>query len=286
MSFSIIYQPEVIERKGKYMTAIIGFIGAGNITGAIVEGVGKSGVYSANQIGLFDISEKVLSEYAAKGYTTYKSIEDLIKGVSVVVVAVTPQVIGSIISQIKSAASPETVFLSVAAGISNQWYQERLGRECKVVRCMPTLTAQAGLGAFAVTRAGAVSDGDYQEIERLLTSCGIVEEIPENLMCQVVPINGSAPGYFYHMTRVAVAEAVRLGLDKNTALRLFAQTMKGSAETLLNSGLTPEELEGKLRLPGGTTVAALEKMEELGFDRCIEEGIRACADRCDELGKL
>ena len=268
------------------MTAVIGFIGAGNITRAIVEGAGKGGTYSTGQIGIFDISEKVLNDFAAKGYTVYKSIEELVKGVSVVVVAVTPQVIGSIIPQIKSAVSSETVFLSLAAGISNHWYQQRLGQECKVVRCMPTLTAQAGIGAFAVTRANTVSDGDYQEIERFLTSCGIVEEIPESLMCQVVPINGSAPGYFYHMTRVVVAEAVRMGLDQNTALRLFAQTMKGSAEMLLSSGLGPEELEGKLRLPGGTTLAALDKMEALGFDQCLVEGIRACASRCEELGKL
>lgn len=268
------------------MTVLIGFIGGGNITRAIVEGVEKSGGYAANQIGVFDISEKVLNDFAARGYTAYNSIEGLVKASKIVVVAVTPQVVGSIAPQIKGAASPDTVFLSVAAGISNQWYQERLGQECKVVRCMPTLTAQAGLGAFAVTRADTVSDEDYQEIERFLTSCGIVEEIPESLMCQVVPINGSAPGYFYHMARVVVAEAERLGLGQNTALRLFAQTMKGSAEMLLHSGLTPEELEGKLRLAGGTTVAALEKMEELGFDRCLEEGIRACFNRCVELGKL
>ena len=268
------------------MAVTIGFIGAGNITRAIVEGVEKSKAYPEEQIGIFDISEKVLLDFAARGYTVYDSIEALVRGAQIVVVAVTPQVIGSVVPQIKSSAAPETVFLSVAAGISNQWYQERLGQNCKVVRCMPTLTAQAGLGAFAVTRAGAVSEADYQEIERFLTSCGIVEEIPEDLMCQVVPINGSAPGYFYHMTRVVVAEAARMGLNQNTALRLFAQTMKGSAETLLNSGLTPEELEGKLRLAGGTTVAALEKMEALGFDQCLEEGIRACFNRCVELGKL
>lgn len=268
------------------MTVTIGFIGAGNITRAIVEGVEKSGVYPAKQIGIYDISEKALNDFVAKGYTAFNSIEELVKEAQVVVVAVTPQVIGSIAPQIKSSATPATVFLSVAAGISIQWFQERLGRDCKVVRCMPTLTAQAGLGAFAVTRADTVTNGDYREIERFLTNCGLVEEIPEDLMCQVVPINGSAPGYFYHMTRVVVAEAVRLGLEQNTALRLFAQTMKGSAETLLNSGLTPEELEGKLRLAGGTTVAALEKMEELGFDRCLEEGVRACYHRCVELGKL
>ena len=268
------------------MCATIGCIGAGNITRAILAGVEKSGLYPAGHIGIFDISEKVRADFAANGYTAYNSIEDLVADSSVVVIAVTPQVVGSIAPQIKKAFSPEKVFLSVAAGISNQWYRERLGENCKVVRCMPTLTAQAGLGAFAVARADTLSDNDCREVDRFLSCCGLVEQIPESLMCEVVPINGSAPAYFYHMTRVVVEEAGRMGLDKNTALRLFAQTMKGSAEMLLNSGLSAEELEEKLRLAGGTTVAALDKMEELGFDRCLREGLKACVDRCVELGKL
>ena len=77
-----------------------------------------------------------------------------------------------------------------------------------------------------------------------------------------------------------------MGMDENTALRLFAQTMKGSAETLLSSGMSAEALENKLRLPGGTTLAALDKMDELGFDTCLKEGVKACVDRCRELGQL
>ena len=105
-------------------------------------------------------------------------------------------------------------------------------------------------------------------------------------MTEVVAFNGSAPGYFYHMANVVVKEALKYGFDENTAARLFAQSMKGSAETILNSGMTIDTLEGKLRLPGGTTIAALDKMEELGFDRCLQEGLKACIDRCRELGKL
>ena len=268
------------------MNIKIGFIGAGNITQAILSGVEKSGVYKASEIGIFDISEKTRENSAAKGYSVFQSIESLVENTEVVVVAVTPQVMDSVAPQIKNGYSESTIILSLAAGISIQWYQEHLNPSCKVVRCMPTLTAQAGMGAFAVSRSASVSADDSEKTDRFLLSCGIIEEIPETLMTEVVPFNGSAPAYFYHMTGVVVKEAVKLGFDENTALRLFAQTMKGSAETLLNSGMSAEELENKLRLPGGTTLAALDKMDELGFDNCLQEGIKACVDRCIELGKL
>lgn len=268
------------------VSVTVGCIGAGNIVKAILSGVEKSGVYYPNQIGIFDVSQKIRDDFMEKGYIIFKSIDALVKEAPFVVVAVTPQVIDSIMHQIKNALSSETVLLSLAAGVSIEWYRDRLGKGCKVIRCMPTLTAQVGLGAFAVSRAETVADDDYKEVDRFLSSCGIVEEIPESLMCEVVPINGSAPAYFYHMASVILEEAVHMGFDKSTALRLFAQTMKGSAEMLLNSGMSVEMLEDKLRLQGGTTLAALNKMDELGFEHCLKEGVKACVSRCKELGQL
>lgn len=268
------------------MNPTVRFIGAGNIVKAMLEGVEKSGDYMAEQIGIFDVSQEVRNAYEKAGYAVFESVEALVKDAPVVVVAVTPQVIGLVIDQIKQFFSDNTVLLSLVTGISNEWYQKRLGVAAKVVHCMPTLPAQVGLGAFAISRTKSVAKSDFCEIAKFLSSCGIIEEIPETLMCEVVPINGSAPAYFYHMTDVVVKEAVKMGLDQQVALRLFAQTMKGSAEMLLNSGMSAEELEGKLRLSGGTTIAALEKMDEQGFDACLIEGVRACVERCRELAKL
>lgn len=264
----------------------IGFIGAGNIVRAILSGVEKSGRYARDTIGVFDISEKVRDDFASKGYGVFESIQALVEEASIIVVAVTPQVIGKVADEIRAGFRLDKVILSVAAGIGNDWYEEHIDRACKTVRCMPTLTAQEGMGSFAVCRSKACGDGEYKAVYDFLSSCGIVEEIPEELMTEVVAFNGSAPGYFYHMANVAVKEAVKYGFDENTAIRLFAQSMKGSAETMLYSGMTIDELEGKLRLPGGTTLAALERMEALGFDHCLREGIKACVDRCRELGKL
>ena len=268
------------------MKTKIGFIGAGNIVQAILKGVKKEKGYPPAEIGIFDVSQAVRNSYQENGYCVFESIKELVVNTNIVVVAVTPQVIDTITSDIKEALSDNNIILSLTAGVSINWFQEQLGSSCKVVRCMPTLTAQVGLGAYAVSYSHLDSDREYIEIKKFLKTTGIVEMISESLMCEVVPFTGSAPMYFYHMAKVIVKEAIDLGFDENTALQLFAQTMKGSAEMLLNSDISPDELEEKLRLPGGTTMALLDKMDELNFDNCLTESIKACVIRCKELGSL
>ncbi|MDO5408829.1 MAG: pyrroline-5-carboxylate reductase dimerization domain-containing protein [Lachnospiraceae bacterium] len=267
------------------MNTKIAFIGAGNIVKAILSGVEKGRKYENASIGIFDIAEPVRAEFASKGYTTYSSITELVKNTEVIVSAVTPQIIGKIADELSASYTSGQVILSVVAGIDHIWYKKHISTDCKSVRCMPTLTAQESMGSFAVSKSENCNAKEYAKVYDFLSSCGIVEEIPENLMTEVVAFNGSAPGYFYYMTNIVAKEAMKYGFDQNTAVRLFAQTMKGSAETMLNSGMSVDTLEGKLRLPGGTTIAALEKMEEMGFETCLQEGIKACINRCRKLGK-
>lgn len=264
----------------------IGFVGAGNIVQAILAGTDKSGAYSHDEIGIYDIAESLQKQMRSQGYCVFDTIENLMQASELTVIAVTPQVIRSLVGHLRGGMTETTLLLSVVAGIRNSWYEKHLGRAVPVVRCMPTLTAQAGLGAFAVTRSQNVTDAGYQKVQTFLNSCGIIEEIPESLMDAVVPINGSAPAYFYHMAAVIAQEAAKWGFDEPTAVRLFAETMKGSAEMLLSSGLSPCELEAKLRLPGGTTLAALDKMTALGFDYSFAEGLNACMQRSQELSHL
>ncbi|MFS0660962.1 pyrroline-5-carboxylate reductase dimerization domain-containing protein [Niallia alba] len=264
----------------------IGSIGGGNIVRAILSGVALSNNYEENEIGVFDLSSEVRAEYKAKGYETYKSNEEVVANSEVVVVAVLPQVMRSIVPQIKSAYSEKNVFISLAAGITNQWWYDNIGKDVKVVQCVPTLTAQVGMGAYAIDRSNTVNDEDYKKACDFLTSSGIVEETPASLMQEVIPIGGAAPAYFYHIADVVVKEAVQMGLDEKTALHIFAQTMKGSAEMLLNSEESPKALEKKLLLPGAATLAAINKMKELGFDETWKEGIQACVAQARNLAKL
>lgn len=117
-----------------------------------------------------------------------------------------------------------------------------------------------------------------------IRSCGLVEEIPDGMMAEILPFNGSAPGFFYHISNLMVEEAKKLGLDPEKAIRLFAQTMKGSAEMILSSDTSLKDLETALRLPGGATVTALEKIESMGFDAMYQEFVKVSVERCRELG--
>ena len=269
------------------MATKIGCIGGGNIVRAMLSGVdaGDKG-FSPSEVGIFDINQHVLDAYAAKGYQTYASITELVQNSRIVLVAVLPQVIRSITPELRDARVAGNVFLSVPPGITTGWFEENLGADVKSVQCTPTLTAQVGMGAYSIDASKNLAPEDYAEVRAFLESSGIVEDIPGDKMAEVTPIAGCAPAYFYHMADVVVREAVAMGLDEKASLNLFAQTMKGSAEMLLNIGdETPKDLEKKLLLPGAATLMAINKMVELGFDEAITEGIKAAVAQCAVLGK-
>ncbi len=262
-----------------------GFIAAGNIIRCMHRGAEMNDDYNPAEIGIYDINEAVRKDYAERGYKTFDSMKDLIDNSEMLVLGVTPKVIGFIIDELAANMRPEQVMLTVVTGVEQPWYQEHLGKDCKVVICMPNMSSQVGEGAFAVSRSVGCTDEDVDKVCAILRSCGLVEEIPDGMMAEILPFNGSAPGFFYHISNLMVKEAKKLGLDSDVAIRLFAETMKGSAEMILSSDYSLEQLETALRLPGGATVTALEKIESMGFDEIFEEFVRVSVEHCRELGK-
>ena len=262
-----------------------GFIAAGNIIRALLKGAERNPDFNTSEIGIYDISEAVRNDYAARGYVIYDNMKDLIIHSEMLVLGVTPRVVGLIIDELAANMRPEQLMLTVVPGVEQPWYAEHLGEGCKVVICMPNMSSQVGEGAFAVSRSASCTDEDVDKVCSILRSCGIVEEIPDGMMAEILPFNGSAPGFFYHISNLMVKEAEKLGFSGDTAIRLFAQTMKGSAEMILSSGTSLQDLETVLRLPGGATVTALEKIESMGFDAIFEEFVRVSVAHCKELGK-
>lgn len=262
-----------------------GFIAAGNIIRALLRGAEKNETFHTSEIGIYDISEAVRNDYASRGYTTFDNMKDLIADSEMLVLGVTPKVIGLIADELAACYRPGQLMLTVVTGVEQPWYTEHLGADCKVVICMPNMSSQVGEGAFAVSRNANCTDEDVEKVTEILRLCGLVEEIPDGMMAEVLPFNGSAPGFFYHISNLMVEEAKKLGLDGQTAVRLFAQTMKGSAEMILSSDLPLADLEKALRLPGGATVTALEKIESMGFDDMFREFVRVSVEHCRELGK-
>lgn len=261
-----------------------GFIAAGNIIQAMHKGAELNSAYDPSEIGIYDINEELRNSYAKRGYVTFDKMGDLIDNSDVLVLGVTPKVAGLVIDELAASYRPGQLLLTVVTGVEQDWYKEHLGKDSKVVICMPNMSSQVGEGAFAVSRSVNCSDEDVKKATEILSLCGLVEEVPDGMMAEVLPFNGSAPGFFYHIANLMVEEAKKLGLDSDTAVKLFAQTMKGSGEMILNSDLSLKDLETALRLPGGATVTALEKIESLGFDDLYREFVNVSVERCKELG--
>lgn len=261
-----------------------GFIAAGNIIRAMHRGAELDKNYNPGEIGIYDINEEVRNNYAAKGYVTYDKMKELVDNSEMLVLGVTPKVAGVVIDELAACYRPGQLMLTVVTGIEQPWYTQHLGKDCKVVICMPNMSSQVGEGAFAIARNENCTDEDIKQVSEILRRCGLVEEIPDGMMAEILPFNGSAPGFFYHIANLMRKEAEKLGLDPDTAIRLFAQTMKGSAEMILSSDISLKNLETALRLPGGATVTALEKIESMGFDSIYEEFVRVSVEHCKKLG--
>lgn len=261
-----------------------GFIAAGNIIRPMHRGAEKQADYNPAEIGIYDVSEAVLKDYASRGYKTFTNMKELVDNSEMLVLGVTPKVIKFVIDELAACYRPGQLLLTVVTGVEQPYYTEHLGKDCKVVICMPNMSSQVGEGAFAVSRNENCTDEDVEKVTSILRQCGIVEEIPDGMMAEILPFNGSTPGFIYHIANLMVKEAEKLGLNPDTAIRLFAQTVKGSAEMILSSDISLIDLEKALRLPGGATVTALEKIESMGFDEIFSEFVKVSVEHCKKLG--
>ncbi|MFR8545511.1 MAG: pyrroline-5-carboxylate reductase family protein, partial [[Clostridium] scindens] len=171
-----------------------GFIAAGNIIRAMHRGAELNAEYKTSEIGIFDINEEVRKDYASRGYATFDNMKELVDNSEMLVLGVTPKVVGLIIDELKACYRPGQLMLTVVTGVEQPWYTEHLGEDCKVVICMPNMSSQVGAGAFAVSRNANCTDEDVENVTAILRLCGLVEEIPDGMMAEILPFNGSAPG--------------------------------------------------------------------------------------------
>lgn len=263
----------------------IGFIGAGNMATAILNGILKSKTKKPEELYVFDVDSEKLGIMAEKGINACESANEVVLKSDIIVLAVKPQNYEEVLLGIKPSVSEEKVFVTIAAGISIGYVTEKLGVSCPAVRVMPNTPLLLGCGATAMCRSENISDEDFNEIYNMFATGGEVCIFPEEKMNEVISLNGSSPAYFYLFAHAMQQYAEAAGFDGKTALRLIAKTMEGSAHMLLESGDSPEELIRKVSSKGGTTIAALDVMRSRGITEAIKDAMAACTKRAEELGK-
>jgi len=264
-------------------TLKIGFIGAGNMAYGIAGGLLSLGQLTPEEVGFFDISEERCALFSGMGMRHYPSAAALVREAHIVFLAVKPQVCPPVLEEIADAVSPEQILVSMMAGISVPYIESKLNRPCGVILLMPNTPLLIGSGATAMARSGRVGDAEYEFVSEIFSSLGTVEHLSPKQMNSVISVNGSSPAYVYRFVKAIMEGAAEQGIDPEIAKRLVAQTLIGSAKMVLESGREPQELIDMVTSPGGTTYKALEVLTEYRFDEGIQEAMRRCTERAEEL---
>lgn len=261
----------------------LGFIGVGNMGGAIIKGI--NGKLGNTAVFAYDANPEKLSNLRAVGATALGSIAELAEKCDFILLAVKPQQLDGVLAEIKAVNNKALTLISICAGISAEYIRERTFADAKVVLVMPNTPMMLGEGASAMSRGEGVSDEEFEFARKIIGSCGITEIVPMDKMKEVIAVNGSSPAFIYLFAKSFVTYAENVGIDKDAALRLFAQSLIGSAKMMTSGKMTIDELIKQVSSPGGTTLAGLQELYDGKMLECVVKACEACTKRAYELGE-
>ena len=264
----------------------VGFIGGGNMAEAIVRGLLHAEVVPPERVIVSDVKAERLEQLAKRhGIRTTSDNLALVREADVVVLSVKPQVIDKVLVAIGDAIRPEQVIVSVAAGVPVAALEARLPPGARVVRTMPNTPATVDAGATAIAPGSHATEADLAIARALFTAVGRVVTLEESLLDAVTGLSGSGPAYVMVMIEALADGGVKVGLHRDTALLLAAQTVYGSAKLLLETGEHPGRLKDMVTSPGGTAIAGLHTLESGGLRRTLIDAVEAATNRSQALGE-
>lgn len=259
----------------------IGIIGAGNMSAAITKGLLAAG-YPKDTLFVSDIAPDKLQAAAALGVRTGTN-EEAAAFADTLILAVKPGIYEKALPPL-AAHSRGKLVISIAAGITIGFVASLLP-DARIVRVMPNTPALVGAGMAALSFAPTCTKADIEHATALFSSLGRCVVVPESLMDAVVSVSGSGPAYAYMLINAMAQGGVLGGLSKKDALLLAAQTVYGAAKMVLETGEHPAVLCDNVCSPGGTTIAAVEALEQCGFTAAVITAEKKCAEKSAQLKK-
>lgn len=263
----------------------VGFLGGGNMAGALIRGLLQSKTVTADQIRASDVNRGRLAEIEATyGVAAVADNEAVARWADVIVIAVKPQLVERILLSLGDAVQGTDVVISIAAGIPIAVLEARLPAGSRVVRAMPNAAAIALAAATGVAKGANVTDGDIAVAKALFEAVGRCVVVEESLLDAVTGLSGSGPAYVMVVIEALADGGVKAGLPRETALLLAAQTVYGAAKLQMETGEHPGRLKDMVTSPGGTTIAGLHALEAGGLRGTLMDAVEAAWLRSAELG--
>jgi pyrroline-5-carboxylate reductase len=263
----------------------IAFLGGGNMAEALVRGLLSSKLLPADKIRVSDVKPERLRVLREQhGVQVFVDNAALVRGVDVVVLSVKPQAMDKILDPLAQALTREQLVISVAAGVPLGAMEARLPQGTRVIRAMPNTPATALAGATAIAAGAHATAEDLRVAEAFFAAVGKVVTLDEGLLDAVTGLSGSGPAYVMLIIEALADGGVKVGLHRDTALMLAAQTVYGSAKLLLDTGEHPGRLKDMVTSPGGTAIAGLHTLESGALRKTLIDAVEVASQRAETLG--
>ena len=260
----------------------LGFIGSGKMASALVHGVTQSGAIPREGILVTDIHPPASLKLATEaGVTALKSNAEVAAVADALVICVKPH---DALAALRALDTAGKLVISIVAGLPLAALQEAAGKDTRIIRVMPNTPALVHEGAAAYALGAGATADDGAVAEMIFGAVGKVFAVKESLIDVVTGLSGSGPAYIYLVIEAMADGAVLMGLPRELALQLAAQTVLGSAKMVLETGLHPAVLRDQVTSPGGTTIAAVEALEAGGARAAFIAAVRAATERAREIG--
>lgn len=264
----------------------IGFLGAGQMATALAKGWAAAGLLDTARSVASDPYPAARDKFAsATGVRAVESNADVVGAADMVVVAVKPQTMAAVLDEVRPLLADRHLVVSIAAGVTLKQLADGLGPDVRVVRVMPNTPCLLGASASGFAAGPAATKDDVALVAQLFGAVGKAFALPEGQLDAVTGLSGSGPAFVYVMIEALADGGVRVGLPRDVALALAAQTVLGSARMVLETGQHPAAMKDAVASPGGTTMAGLHALERGGFRAALMDAVEAATRRAEELGK-
>ncbi len=265
------------------MSYTFGFIGCGNMGGALASAAAKS--LPKGSLLLCDKSEEKLSSLCASLSARAVSLGELVEEADYIVLGVKPQGIRSLFETVRPLLQKKErfVLISMAAGVSLATLEECAGLSCPIIRIMPNTPASVGEAMILYTANDTATEADIEGFLSALSAAGRFDRIPEGLIDAGGALSGCGPAFVYLFAEALSDGAVACGLSRDKALLYASQTLRGAAEMLLQSGRHPGELKDAVCSPGGTTIEGVKALEDGAFRSTVMSAVTAAYQKTAKL---
>jgi len=268
------------DRKEKDEMYQLGFIGCGNMGGAMLKKMLNTGLFQPENVIISDKNADVRNQWAKDwGVNVTDDNREAAKA-EILFLAVKPQFLRNVTNEIKDCISENTLFISIVMSFDLQLLSQILELpKSSIVRVMPNTPALVGEGVLAACRNEYVSKEQWDKTMEMLSCMGLAREVSENLMEAVTGVSGCGPAFAYLFMEALADGGVRGGLTRKMALEFAAQTLLGSAKMLLETGKHPGELKDMVTSPAGATIEGVAALEKNGFRYAAIEAVEAAIRR-------